>query len=229
MAFSRGPSIVTDGLVLALDAANHKSYPGSGTIWYDRSGNEYNGTLTNGPTFDSGNGGSIVFDGSNDYVSCGTVPFTGNNFSIEVIFKWDSYGTNATDFLIAGNLEQLEIHLGGGSGTNGIRFIPYDYFGANNNGSMDITTGVSEGINYITFTAEYTSPSKFYKNGVLNQTSSTTSTVSLNSTQTITIGARTNTQLPFDGNIYLVKVYNRALSEQEIQQNYNATKSRFGL
>ena len=56
MAFSRGPSIVTDGLVLALDAANHKSYPGSGTTWYDLSGNGNNGTLNCGPSFDFGNG-----------------------------------------------------------------------------------------------------------------------------------------------------------------------------
>ena len=64
MAFSRGPSIVTNGLVLALDAANHKSYPGSGTTWFDLSGNSHDGTLTGGPTFNSDNGGSIVFDGT---------------------------------------------------------------------------------------------------------------------------------------------------------------------
>ena len=60
-----GPSIITDGLVFAVDAANPSSYPGSGTIWKDQTVNQNNGTLTNGPTFDSGNGGSIVFDGSN--------------------------------------------------------------------------------------------------------------------------------------------------------------------
>ena len=61
--------IITDGLVIALDAANTKSYPGSGTTWSDLSGNSNNGTLTNGPTFNSGNGGSIVFDGTNDYIN----------------------------------------------------------------------------------------------------------------------------------------------------------------
>ena len=69
MSLSRGPKIVTNGLVLYLDAANKKSYPGSGTTWTDLSGNNNTGTLTNGPTFDSNNGGSIVFDGTNDYVS----------------------------------------------------------------------------------------------------------------------------------------------------------------
>ena len=64
--------IITDGLVIALDAANTKSYPGSGTTWSDLSGNSNNGTLTNGPTFNSRNGGSIVFDGVDDYVTLGT-------------------------------------------------------------------------------------------------------------------------------------------------------------
>ena len=68
MATDYNPSIVTDGLVLCLDAANTKSYPGSGTTWTDISGKGYDGTLTNGPTFSSDNLGCIVFDGSNDRV-----------------------------------------------------------------------------------------------------------------------------------------------------------------
>ncbi len=67
MAFFYSPNVVTDGLVFAVDAANKKSYPGSGTTWTDLAGSN-NGALTNGPTFDSGNNGNIVFDGSNDYV-----------------------------------------------------------------------------------------------------------------------------------------------------------------
>ena len=71
MSVIGGPNIVEDGLVLSLDAANTKSYPGSGTVWSDLSGNSNNGTLTNGPTFDSGNKGSIVFDGIDDSISVG--------------------------------------------------------------------------------------------------------------------------------------------------------------
>ncbi len=59
--------IVTDGLVLALDAADRNSYPGSGTTWTDLSINKSNSTLTNSPIFNSSNGGSIVFDGVDDY------------------------------------------------------------------------------------------------------------------------------------------------------------------
>ena len=71
MGLSHSPNIVTDGLVLCLDAANRRSYPGSGNSWLDLSGNGNNGTFGSGtaaPTFSSGNGGSLVFDGSNDYV-----------------------------------------------------------------------------------------------------------------------------------------------------------------
>ena len=79
MAISYNPRIVTDGLVLALDAGNPKSYPGSGTTWTDLSGNGNNGTLTNGPTYSSANGGSIVFDGVDDYAE---ITDSSNNFDL---------------------------------------------------------------------------------------------------------------------------------------------------
>jgi hypothetical protein len=67
MGLNHSPRIVTDGLVLCLDAANRRSYPGSGNTWIDLSGNGYHLTLTNGPTYSSNNSGGIVFDGINDY------------------------------------------------------------------------------------------------------------------------------------------------------------------
>ena len=82
MGFYRAPQIVTNGLVMYLDAANPKSYPTTGTAWYDRSGNGNTGTLTNGPTFNSGNNGSIVFDGIDDYVSLSSSPNLTNPLTI---------------------------------------------------------------------------------------------------------------------------------------------------
>jgi hypothetical protein len=73
MATRYSPAIVTSGLVLCLDAANRKSYSGTGTTWSDLSGNNYNGTLTNGPTFNGANGGSIVFDSTDDFVNVGNI------------------------------------------------------------------------------------------------------------------------------------------------------------
>jgi hypothetical protein len=87
MGFYRGPHIVTDGLILSLDAANNKSYPRSGTTWNDLSGNGNNGTLVNGPTFSSANGGSIVFDGTNDVVSTTLVQTFVNELTVETWYR----------------------------------------------------------------------------------------------------------------------------------------------
>ena len=221
MALSHSPKIVTDGLVLCLDAGDGKSYGGSGSTWTDRSGNGNNGTLTNGPTFDSANGGSIVFAGDDDRVECGTVTMTDNNFSLEVVFSWDDIDTSSIGFLIAGNYEQLEIHT---ANNNTLRFIPYDY---PNNSVLDATNIITSGINHVVFTAQNSSYSKAYKNGELFNTSPTTSSITLNTSQTVKIGSRTNNSYYFDGKIYLSRIYNRTLTASEVLQNYNATKGRF--
>ena len=84
-------NIVTDGLVLNLDASMLASYPKTGTTWNDISGNEKNGTLTNDPTFNSENGGSIAFDGSNDYIEISpngtTSGFNVQSFTIDMWVK----------------------------------------------------------------------------------------------------------------------------------------------
>ena len=80
-----GP-IVTENLVLYLDAGNNASYPGSGTTWYDLVGNS-NGILTNGPVFNTGNGGNIVFDGINDYVDFGNILNLTSNFTLSTTFN----------------------------------------------------------------------------------------------------------------------------------------------
>ena len=73
------PSIVSSGLILHLDAGNTDSYPGSGTTWSNLASSSFDGTLTNGPTFSSDDGGSIVFDGSNDYVTSNDPLDAGDN------------------------------------------------------------------------------------------------------------------------------------------------------
>ena len=86
MATKYSPKTVTDGLLLSFDAANTKSYPKSGTTWSDLSGNGNTGTLTNGPTFNSANGGSIVFDGVDDYVNVANA--SSLNSSAQTISVW---------------------------------------------------------------------------------------------------------------------------------------------
>jgi len=86
MSFNNGPTIVTNGLVLALDAGDRNSYVSGSNTWFDLTGAN-NGTLTNGPTFNSGSGGSIVFDGTNDGVSTNFNSALGD-FTICAWFKW---------------------------------------------------------------------------------------------------------------------------------------------
>jgi hypothetical protein len=112
-----GPSIVTDGMVLSLDAANTKSYVSGSTVWRDMSGNEYSGSLINGPTFSNVNGGSIVFDGVDDYALGNSVPAL-NCFPI-TIMGWVSF-SGSGDFVnkyTSGTLNGYRIGL---SNNNGI-------------------------------------------------------------------------------------------------------------
>ena len=94
MGIKYNPRVVTDGLVFCVDAASKRSYLGTGTTWTDLAGSN-NGTLTNGPTFSSDNGGSIVFDGSDDYVLLGNDINLGTSASITVWIKGIRRGTIA--------------------------------------------------------------------------------------------------------------------------------------
>jgi hypothetical protein len=218
--------IVTNGLVLDLDAAKKDSYPGAGTAWNDISGNRNNGTLTNGPTFNSSNGGSIVFDGTNDYVSsftssispvgtktilcfiyltttsragiCGTRSLSGGGFG---------FTTNRTS---AGNLTYY--HTGGSL--------------IETAASLNNNVWAQVGIVYNATAATAT----LYKNG--NQIGSTSTGFSAEGATSYNgvIGDEDQSVgTPFKGNIPSVQIYNRALSATEILQNYNALKGRYGL
>jgi hypothetical protein len=225
-----GENIVTNGLVLYLDAGYNPSYSGSGTNWYDISGYGNNGTLTNGPTFNSGNGGSIVFDGTDDYVS------TNNNSSIS--------GSNPYTFEIFLNVNSSEIGSGrrgwfiwqglGSQATNQLIGL------AVNNGYIEIahwnndTTYTNSIINFGNWQHIVTTYSggteRIYINGVNTDTKSI-------GTLSIVDGKITIAAVPGDSSsvntlncqISLHKIYNRALSASEVLQNYNAQKGRFGL
>ena len=218
--------IVTDGLVLALNAADPNSYPGSGTTWRDMSGNGNNGTLTNGPTFNSGNGGSIVFDGADDYVSCG------NSLSVQInqgtISAWVRTSSPGSSF--RGIITKQYNY---GLFTNNGVLVTYDW----GNGQTR-STGINIADNNwknvaMTFTTNTGTPSN---NAViyLNGSAVLTTTIKiLNNNVEVQLArggveGTGNTQL-LNGRIANAQIYNRALSSTEILQNYNATKTRFGL
>jgi len=235
MATNYSPKIITDGLVLALDAANPKSYPGSGTTWFDRSGNGNNGTLVNGPTYSSANNGSIVFDGTNDYAE--VPPIKPQALTLSSWF----IATNEP----ASNNDLGGAHLISSNSVYVAPFLPYwlSYswlnqvclFGIQANADGYITApcprmtilnvvGTFDNINQ-----------SIYVNGVLSNTVPRTVVISYPSSG----GSALNTQIGrwgfspferhFNGNIYSTQIYNRALTAAEVLQNYNATKGRFGL
>ena len=219
------PAIITDGLIFNVDAGFTPSYPGEGTTWYDLTGS-VNGTLTNGPTFDQSNGGSIVFDGVDDYVNT-----TNSVFGADVTYNaWVNRISSVNTinmFMGKGSLPYFGIRS-----TNNIIF-------SNRIESIQRTlqtplTSPDNTWYYLSFTQIYDGTNTtmiIYINGVLAN-SAIFSGISQTSTSTsiFTIGGRTAGDIyPFNGKVSQVSIYNRALSASEILQNYNAQKSRFGL
>lgn len=223
MSVNYNPKIVTDGLVLCLDAANAKSYPGTGTTWFDLSGNGNTGTLVNGVGYNSGNGGSLVFDGSNDFVSL--IDNLGNPQQFAVAF-W----CYPTALNVNANNNYRRIFIPGGASTNGDNSILIEQIG---NISFRIPGGSTanfqatgfSGINqwgYVTCVYNQTHRQIYFNGSFVSQTAEAGATVDFGSPQI----CGPNSQ-QFQGNIANFKIYNRALTPQEIQQNYNALKSRY--
>jgi hypothetical protein len=222
-------SIITTGLVLNLDAGNAASYSGTGTTWTDLSGNGNTGALINGTSYSSANGGTMVFDGINDYANVNGI-VTSNSYTISTWCKIDY--TNSTyygriiekglnnEFTLCINKSYLRkycFQLGGGQNllesNSLISLIPkYDN---------------------VTITIENTSPfnytGRMYVNGVLENTNAI-GAATLNNNNIIYIGG--NIQFPdltsLYGNVANTLMYSRALSASEVLQNFNSTKEKFG-
>jgi hypothetical protein len=215
-------NIVTDGLILNLDCSQKSSYPGSGPSWYDLSGNGYNGTLLNGPTYSSANGGNVVFDGSNDHVS---IPSSTNwNLSTSSTVSVWCKPTNGSGWVIAFDKGSWNGWLISGSGSFTYNGQPgYDdgvYVGGVSLGSWQMFTVVIDRQN-----ALY----KGYKNGAYITQSSITQTPMAYATN-LYLGSRGCVPDNFyNGAVSTACIYNRALSAAEVLQNYNAQKTKFGL
>jgi hypothetical protein len=223
-------SIVTDGLILNLDAGFVSSYPATGSTWYDLSGNNNNGTLVNGPTFNSSNGGSIVFDGTDDYVNLtSTIQFNTNDFSICGWFRSDSGNTSYKQIWNSGyNGGNPDVEIGLESPTN------YLYFYIRPPAVVEEVVKTSYSVNdnlWRYFTATKTSSTiSLYVNGALVSSKSGTYTSDVDSAGVIPRignGLSNINNRPFKGNIAYVSTYNRALTASEISQNYNAQKGRY--
>ncbi len=235
MGIAYNPRVVTDGLVLALDAGNAKSYPGSGTTWTDLSGRGNTGTLTNGPTYSSSNGGAIVFDGTNDYVTLGT-PSLLNGVQVPLtVCVWaraNSFGSFNTlwgvyKFVTSSQLYSL---LRVDSGL-------LKYYASTSSGSYQSQGTLAPSTNVwnfyaVTVSGSIASPSVTI---YLNNSSQTFSYSSLSSSPDLTVdfrigGNQSNPTTEYwNGNISNVMWYNRALSAAEVRQNFNALRGRYGI
>ena len=230
MAVGYNPRIVTDGLVLALDAGNSKSYPGSGTTWTDLIGSN-NGTLTNGPTYSSDNGGSIVFDGTDDIVQIANYNQSLYHLNCWLYLDSTITASSSNGFFNYGSPSQPGVNFGSVTGLVSGETLTILYENPTNTYKRtSITENISSGWNSITFNWNGSSYD-IYINSVSKTTTFGTSTghVPLISPTNLTFGYGYNSTLKFTGKIAQVSTYNRALTAEEIQQNFNALRGRFGI
>lgn len=217
-------NLVKPGLVLDLDAAKKASYAGSGTAWNDISGNSYTGSLTNGPTFSTDGAGSIVFDGTDDYVNVSTLPEQTNAPLSLFAFVYLNTAGGATTRGIWGHSNSVNnnCHMEATTASNWrVRLGS-----VNNSAITAVTTGVWQQIG---FTCDGSNVS-FYINGSFVSTwAGNTGTILGPGGFGHTYGDSNIPSRPLDGKIAQVSIYNKALTADEVLQNYNAYKSRFGL
>jgi hypothetical protein len=229
--------IVTNGLVLNLDAGFVPSYPMTGSTWYDLSDNDNDGTLTNGPTFNSGNGGSIVFDGVNDYItlSSSLESLTGTTeASLNMWLKLNS-GSNSSGRSGLINLTSQNTTNGNlyyYKNTGNVGGIWLNIFRTNRvyTGDWQPTVDGTLWHNLTITTTPGVNGWKMYLNGILRYQTTGQNTVNINSSIIggIRLGQNSGSR-DLWGNISLTSIYNRALTPTEVLQNYNAQKGRFGL
>jgi hypothetical protein len=212
--------IITDGLVLWLDAGNPASYPGSGTTWFDLSGFGNNGTLFNGVGYNSDNGGSLVFDGVDNGITLGKI-ITTTAFTVSTYINQQS-DLDESNFLsqdIGGDPGRLLLHR---LDTGKLRFF-IGGSGLLSNSVLDI------GVWYnTTFSRSSDGTAKIFLNGN-EDAAGTLFTNTITDTSTFIGYFPRIPSRSFPGKISQVSIYNRALTASEIQQNFIATRSRFGI
>lgn len=230
------PPIVTNGLVLALDAGNTLSYVSGSTTWNDLSGNGFSGTLVNGSTFSTDGGGSIVFDGSDDYISVSSpqnLNPASNSFTVEAWVYQKDTGANgiieARGTGLHGFLWLLNYGVPGR-----VLFTMNTTTDTDQNwytSTVNTFSDVNKWMHIITVVNRGSETLTFYKNGAQQGNS-----VNITSLGTIDPGSGYRYWIGADLggpeaniNVSIVRQYNGVLTPQEILQNYNALKTRFGL
>jgi hypothetical protein len=223
-----GSNIVREGLLLYLDAANQKSYVSSSTVWRDLSLNNNSGSLVNGPSFDSANMGSIVFDGSDDYVQ--VLNNSSLNSTSGTVSVWFKYNSIIGTFGVASLIGKHDVVQ---SRNGWVIFV--DTSGAigaqikNNSQSTNLTPTIAYSPNTwnnITLTYSSGVSNGLYGNAI-QYSSGSCVTFTMTSQPIRVIDSVDTFWGTMSGNVSIVQVYNRALSSEEVLQNYEALKSRY--
>jgi Concanavalin A-like lectin/glucanases superfamily len=244
MATQRGPKIVRDGLILCLDAADRKSYPGSGNIWYDLTQNKNHFTLTN-IAFNAGNGGNIFWDGAGGRYasSVSTVNLSAyDQITAEVWFKQSDTSSRA--------IFEHSTNAWAGGNEGGFSLYSNDTGGGNDSNACTTwspslgrtysfncgTTQYSCHVNIYSKIADSTGRLVYVNGNLLpfssaggNSTSTATTATYAFRNDTMYLGSRGGGSFYFYGSMAIFKIYNRKLSASEISQNFNALRGRFGI
>ena len=220
--------IVTDGLVLHLDAAKRDSYPGSGTVWRDLSGNGNNGTLVNGPAFDRDSGnGSLVFDGVDDYAFKNNIDL-GQNGGIDYWFRFNQFPTEPGSDLLLGQYNSYILYSNNNTALN--QLYHFMYYNNTSEGLSSLSPGF---ISNIVLGKWYNSVVAWDENGGFQSYLDGVQRVDTiassfdswrNNFSTLTLGGyRSETETS------VIKCYSKHLISTEVLQNFNAQRSRFGI
>ena len=216
MASKSGPDIIEDGLVLCLDAASKRSYPGTGTVWTDLKGGN-NGTLINGPTFDAENGGGIVFDGSDDYMGTISTPNETGELTCEVAMNYDALNAYRNVFEAGSNIRPM-LWIDPANKLECSYPPPNGYTSPSSYAGQDIIATVIYNSN--------SSPGvKLYVNGSFVGQNSQAHPAWANPRDFYFFNRAASSV--FSGTAYFFRFYNRALTADEIRRNYLSTKERF--
>ena len=241
MALTHSPKIITDNLVFCVDAANTKSYTGTGTTWTDLSGSGNNGTIT-GPTFVAASGSDPAyfdFDGSNDLVYLNTIDstniFSNTNWSINYWFNTQNFPSSTSwsqsqNHIVAGPKALLILH---GSSAP-VKQVNVEMRTTSLWWHTPLSSGtdLSEDTWYnICLTYAPSMGYILYQNGVSVDTYSNNDDLHTTSETEPRIGATnpSGTNRAYDGKISIMSIYEKTLDSDEVKRNYNAQKGRYGL
>jgi len=226
MSLNHGPrTIIPDGLILHVDAANTKSYPGSGTVWKDLSGNGRDGTLIDGVGYSTDNGGTLVFDGTDDYVDCGNDNILSPPYlTASVICKQTSFSTrghimgrgavnDGNFYIVLETNRKMRLYVDYGSG--------WVVAGEFNNFPLNAWTQIT-----VTHDGLVT---KIYINGVLEVSSNRVGTLRSWQANPLLIGGRSGGLQVATGNISSAQMYSRALTQSEILNNFKILRGRYSI